>query len=49
MPAVPRTPQDVVLDMNTNTSVRGGRTHTLREGDVFGIVSFFTGAEQMEV
>ena len=40
--------QDVVLDMN-NASVRGGRTRFLKEGDVFGVVSFFTGAEQMEV
>lgn len=32
-----------------NASVRGGRTHFLKEGDVFGVVSFFTGAEQMEV
>ncbi|KAL4435944.1 hypothetical protein ABPG77_000706 [Micractinium sp. CCAP 211/92] len=39
--------EDVVLDMN-NASVRGGRTHFLREGDVFGVISFFTGGEQME-
>lgn len=32
-----------------NASVRGGRTRFLKEGDVFGAVSFFTGAEQMEV
>jgi len=32
-----------------NASVRGGRTRFLKEGDVFGVVSFFTGAEQMEV
>ena len=30
-------------------SVRGGRTRFLQEGDVFGAISFFTGAEQMEV
>lgn len=39
--------QDVVLDMS-NASVRGGRTRFLKEGDAFGIISFFTGAEQME-
>ncbi|KAL4458838.1 hypothetical protein ABPG75_013703 [Micractinium tetrahymenae] len=39
--------EDVVLDLN-NASVRGGRTHFLKEGDVFGAISFFTGAEQME-
>ena len=32
-----------------NASVRGGRTRFLREGDVFGVISFFTGGEQMEV
>lgn len=41
--------QDVVLDMSSNASVRGGRTRTLGEGNVFGAIAFFTGAEQMEV
>ena len=41
--------QDVVLDVERNASVRGGRTRTLQEGDVFGAIAFFTGAEQSEV
>ena len=34
--------------MTGNTSVHGGRTRFLGEGDAFGHVAFFTGAEQME-
>ncbi|PSC76146.1 potassium NKT2 [Micractinium conductrix] len=39
--------EDTVIDMS-GKSVRGGRTRFLQEGDVFGAISFFTGAEQME-
>lgn len=34
--------------MESNRSVRGGRTRLLQEGDAFGTIAFFTGAEQME-
>lgn len=41
--------QDLVLDMEGTRSVHGGRTRFLKEGDTFGTIAFFTGAEQTEV